>query len=684
MLNRWSALWATVLALAPLYCAGPAAPPPGRPEGAPASARIPTVRFSSPAEAETALLALEDRRAFDQPVLSSAARAPESSTRARAALALGRVGDERGREILLQLLADKSAEVRRAAAFGCQVMGDPTLTPDLLPLLSDPEPDVVRAAAKAVGFLGRGDGQDALVAAIPGAAAPEPRAAMLEALWRFAASETEAVALRYASDPDAKVRRAALYALSRKPRDSSAAALTVALRDPDPVSAAMAARGLGLLTKKEALEPLAAALEGGKTPLLINSLYALEAILEKNPGAALRQDSISRVLAFAGDSNGNVAVPALILLRQFAGADREVYRRLWSLAISGEGRRRQVALQSVVAVLKGRAGLALQKAMDSREAPLRAAAAESLVFLLATDARPYRERLFADKDPLVRLAVLASLTTPAAVRENRPLVNSAVTDPDSGVRAAGIEALSLLDDASVLPILAEALARSRGDASPDVAIAVIAACEKLRADPKARSIVEAAYRQGKTLPSRLARRSLVNVYRAEAAALPAREYETGKTAADYAALLAEARRPWQARIETARGEFTVRLAGQAAPMTVANFLKLARAKFFDGVAIHRVVPNFVLQDGDPTGTGNGGPGYQIRDELNPLEYGAGAVGMALSGPDTGGSEWFVTHSPQPHLNGIYTVFGQVVAGQDVVERIEQGDLILRVTVSEAP
>jgi cyclophilin family peptidyl-prolyl cis-trans isomerase len=132
------------------------------------------------------------------------------------------------------------------------------------------------------------------------------------------------------------------------------------------------------------------------------------------------------------------------------------------------------------------------------------------------------------------------------------------------------------------------------------------------------------------------------------------------------------------------GEFTIRFAGREAPLTVANFVKLARAKYFDGVAIHRVVANFVLQDGDPTGTGNGGPGYEIRDELNPLPYERGTVGMALSGPDTGGSQWFVTHSPQPHLNGLYTVFGRVVAGQDVVLRVEQWDRILRVTVSEAP
>ena len=100
--------------------------------------------------------------------------------------------------------------------------------------------------------------------------------------------------------------------------------------------------------------------------------------------------------------------------------------------------------------------------------------------------------------------------------------------------------------------------------------------------------------------------------------------------------------------------------------------------------IHRVVPNFVVQDGDPTGTGNGGPGWEIRDEINPVLYGRGTVGMALSGPDTGGSQWFVTLSPQPHLDGTYTVFGQIIGGQEVVERIEQGDRILRVSVTEEP
>jgi cyclophilin family peptidyl-prolyl cis-trans isomerase len=115
-----------------------------------------------------------------------------------------------------------------------------------------------------------------------------------------------------------------------------------------------------------------------------------------------------------------------------------------------------------------------------------------------------------------------------------------------------------------------------------------------------------------------------------------------------------------------------------APLTVDQFTRLVARRFFDGSRWHRVVPNFVIQDGDPRGDGNGGPGSTIRDEVNRRRYDRGAVGVALSGPDTGGSQFFITHSPQPHLDGTYTVFGQVVEGYDVLDLVAQGDRIVRI------
>jgi cyclophilin family peptidyl-prolyl cis-trans isomerase len=136
----------------------------------------------------------------------------------------------------------------------------------------------------------------------------------------------------------------------------------------------------------------------------------------------------------------------------------------------------------------------------------------------------------------------------------------------------------------------------------------------------------------------------------------------------------------QLYIDTDRGTIQIELAMLDAPLTVENFVALARKGYFNGLGIHRVVPNFVIQDGDPRGDGEGGPGYTIRDELNERPYLRGTVGMALDWADTGGSQFFITHSPQPHLDAKYTVFGRVVAGMEVVDKLEQWDVIRRVRV----
>ena len=124
----------------------------------------------------------------------------------------------------------------------------------------------------------------------------------------------------------------------------------------------------------------------------------------------------------------------------------------------------------------------------------------------------------------------------------------------------------------------------------------------------------------------------------------------------------------------------IELAVLDAPLTVANFMALARKGFFDGIAMHRVVPDFVVQGGDPRGDGEGSPGYTLRDEINMRPYLRGTVGMALDWEDTGGSQFFITHSPQPHLDGRYTVFGHVLDGMEVVDALRPGDVIRRVRI----
>ncbi|HYH85828.1 MAG TPA: peptidylprolyl isomerase, partial [Pyrinomonadaceae bacterium] len=152
---------------------------------------------------------------------------------------------------------------------------------------------------------------------------------------------------------------------------------------------------------------------------------------------------------------------------------------------------------------------------------------------------------------------------------------------------------------------------------------------------------------------------------------------------DYERAAARAGKNVRAVVSTDKGALTIELLAEDAPLTVDNFVQLARRNYFNGITFHRVVPNFVIQGGDPRGDGNGGPGYQIRCEINMAPYGRGAVGMALSGKDTGGSQWFVTHSPQPHLDGGYTVFGRVVEGLEVVDRIARGDRIRGIQIIES-
>lgn len=145
------------------------------------------------------------------------------------------------------------------------------------------------------------------------------------------------------------------------------------------------------------------------------------------------------------------------------------------------------------------------------------------------------------------------------------------------------------------------------------------------------------------------------------------------------------KKSYSATIETQRGTIQLELYPQYAPKTVNNFVFLARQGFYDGITFHRVIANFMIQGGDPTGSGRGGPGYRFEDEFkgNPLRHETGMLSMANAGPATNGSQFFITHSPQPHLDNRHTVFGKVTTGQQVVNAIRQGDVIQRITVTES-
>lgn len=249
------------------------------------------------------------------------------------------------------------------------------------------------------------------------------------------------------------------------------------------------------------------------------------------------------------------------------------------------------------------------------------------------------------------------------------------------VRATAAEILGAVASDANTRALAGALPRALSDRDlNDAALAILDALGKQK-NAAANEAIKSALNSS----DHLIRRRAVALLKANGVGDFSSRIGLVKTrymAADYRRAIARIGRKTTATVVTSQGSFTIEFLPEDAPLTVDNFVQLARQGFFNGQTVPRVVPNFVVQAGDPRGDQNGGPGYQIRCEINETPYERAAVGMALSGKDTGGSQWFVTHSPQPHLDGGYTVFGRVTRGMEVVDKITRGAVIRRVIVNE--
>jgi peptidyl-prolyl cis-trans isomerase B (cyclophilin B) len=141
---------------------------------------------------------------------------------------------------------------------------------------------------------------------------------------------------------------------------------------------------------------------------------------------------------------------------------------------------------------------------------------------------------------------------------------------------------------------------------------------------------------------------------------------------------------YSATIKTGKGDLVLELFAADVPVTVNNFVFLASEGFYDNTTFHRVIPDFMAQGGDPTGTGTGGPGYRFADEFTKHTHVTGALSMANAGPNTNGSQFFITYAPQPHLDGKHSVFGQLVSGMDVLKTLVNGDSIISITIEESP
>ncbi len=624
------------------------------------------------------LLQVEDRRDYDPLLVGRATASKDPWVRQLAALTCGRLRDPEASIYLPVLVRDPDTSVRRAAAFASGVSGDRRLTPGLKSALLDPDGETAAAAATALGRLGGPEAERALTAVLAGTAGPRAEAAL--GLYRSKDPGLVPLLAAALEDADAETRRSATWALARVPRPGSEETLRGVLADADPEIAAWAARGLGLLEDASAVPRLVLLAKGPAPGPAIQALLALERITAKS---AAKADGRDAGLARLGDRHPGVDVAALTLLRRTA--DEPQVREVLAHVVATGGRRGGIALASLAAGDPDRAFALAFPGSGRAPLDLRLGAAEALPLLPEERVASWLDALLADAAARVRMEAVSRLPRGHA-SSFVPHLLRALADPDGSVQAVALDVAAPFAsgpgaDAAVRPAWEAAYAAALASREPDLVASALDAAASLAEGGC--PLLAARRDDADDLVRARARRLLVEKCGEKPGTFARRPFATRLSASDYQRLArwAETSR-LVATVSTTRGSFEAELPAREAPMTVDSFASLARRGFFDGTTIHRVVPDFVVQAGDPRGDGTGGPGYALRDELNPVPYVRGRIGMALSGADTGGSQWFVTLSRQPHLDGAYTVFGTVIAGMDVVDRIEQNDRLLSIRIRE--
>ncbi len=669
--------------------AGAAPGPP--PDHAPWPPRDPEAR-----EAWAEIAMLEDTRASDTGrLLGHLQSSPDPLVRWRVCRAFARLQDSTGTNSLLSALAsDPDPRVRREAAFALGQIGSRGATIALgYAVREQPDLEVRARAIEALGKIADRRGTGAVIAQL-GASEPVLAREAAIACWRLADSSAVLKLAEATKSKDAWTRAFSAYALERTPYpEVSIKALERLLADPEVPVRAYAARALGRQRSPLALGPLVRAAG--------DSDWRVRVATQRSIGTLADSAALPQVLAGIADAEPYV---------------------------------RETATQSAPLLRSRDAVPALGTALKDREPAVRLAAARALATLAGADAWPDLRDLLTDPERWVRAGVLEALgevpgEAPLLVLKKvaaglrviggsasfeerssafvglgtlktgtaRAEILSGMTDAHWMVATAAAGAAGESGDSTLTPDLIRLIRNNPEPREPDVELAVLGAfaafgrgAARVPEAPEVAAVLDAALASPDPRIREAGSRAYVAVY-GDSALAPARAAHpppAWKAAplADYRARLAEedstgaVGRVTGARLRTARGVIELSLDPREAPRTVRNFVTLADSGSYDGLRWHRVVPYFVIQDGDPLGTGSGGPGYAFRCEYNRLRYDTGAVGMALSGKDTGGSQYFITQSPQPHLDGRYTIFGHVTSGQDLVDAIRRGDRIEKVEI----
>ena len=658
----------------------------------------------------------EDERRWDDG-LRNLLSSPNPSIRKRAAVAAGRIGNEDAVDALTPLLEkDKDVSVRAMAAFALGEIESETAANALIAILKN-QTGPVEVRARAIEALGK------IAAALPREQEPRQRelgAAIIEALnstdqstillgltatLRSRPANAGPAIAKSLSHPNARVRADAANALARlRLKEGNDQLRKLVASDPDPIVRANAARVLGVTEDKQSFDALLGRATGDSdSRVRVSAIRALASL--KDPRAAeplLKRSAdvnesleiattLGRLLAQTEDQTAItwlrkineppahsapeveialVRIAPATYLAQFGSGDeakREVQRTIllnWRAASGiAAGLGEIAALPDSTpnkAELAAKAQLLLRAMLDYRNSGL------TINTLVAVHSE------YAIPDVLRELAAFKP-------QDLASVAIGQLKESDVIIRGTAADLLrDLPPSEEITRALAAAWPQVANDTLNDAALSILDTLGKQKTTA-ANDVIKEALKSG----DHLIRRRAVVLLKANGAGDFSSQIGTVRTRntdADYKRALARIGKSTRAVVTTSKGSFTIDLLPDAAPLTVDNFVQLAQRDYFRNVTIHRVVPNFVIQDGDPRGDGNGGPGYQIRCEINQVPYDRAVVGMALSGKDTGGSQWFVTHSPQPHLDGGYTVFGRVVTGMDVVDRIVRGDVIQSVVI----
>ena len=656
------------------------------------------------------LLAMADVRKPDDAVITAALQSKSSPLRAAGALAIGQVHARTHTARLITLLSDPDTAVAANAAYAIGLLRDTSAVAALKASIAARAPVPVSVeAAWALGEIGEASRRaiDSMLIAInappppvvvdtfrpsakaagqPPVVAPPPTppmsgrvtGALLLSAAKLRPLPVPAIA-PYLRSRDPEVAWRAAYALARSGPPAAVRPLAEQILTPNAELRANIARGLSKSAAGDTLASVARTALGYLVELRDPHvrINAVRALASYGPAGKVA------VIAATRDTNPNVRITAAQSLASVM--DRDLVRWAWLWVSDTSFAYRKAVLEAAT-----RTGVelpALREWRLSEDWRLRAALAT------ASSVAPSPVRgveiampLTHEVDPRVRAAGYTALgrridSIPAVADS----IRRGLTDRDPLVRAAVIGALRGRANAADAPRVAAAYRRSVADSLNDARVAAI-------------GYLAAAWRRDST--------SFSDSLRMAIAGLPQPPDGEVTAAARGASIfsawtpVAIAARPleWYEDIvrrlvvpglagtrptvdlETGRGTITLELFAADAPMTVENFLSLTKAGFYRNTRFHRVVPNFVAQDGDPSGNGSGGPGYAIRDEINRLRYERGVLGMALSGPDTGGSQYFITHSVQPHLDGGYTVFGRVLTGFSVLDALVEGDRLIEARI----